>query len=175
MHDNPSDGRSSVPGADALFQFAIDRGDMHAILESLPLAVPEKRVAIEYEIQILRIVVVGWAIAFFLTESPLKDPLGQQYWEQVRSFSTTLSTSASVSVGSEIDYFEILKKRLDHYVAALDAAGQVPDPAAVVGPAFAAMSGDESDACAVLAGSKMFAHTIRAVREYLDETVLRQV
>ena len=174
MQDNPPEERSALPGADALFQFAIDRGDMHAILAALPLDVPEKRVALEYEIQILRIIAVGWAVAFFLSESRLKDSLGQQYWEQIRSFSTTLSTSASMSVGTDIDYFDILKTRLGYYVGALDAAGQVPDPATVIGPAFAGACGDRSDACAILAGSKMFAHTIRAVREYLDDTVSRQ-
>jgi hypothetical protein len=45
---------------------------MNFILNSLPLAVPEKRIALEYEIQMLRIVSVGWAIAFFLADDGLK-------------------------------------------------------------------------------------------------------
>ena len=39
-----------------LFQYAIDRADMAAILNALPLAAPEKRAALEYEIQLLRII-----------------------------------------------------------------------------------------------------------------------
>jgi hypothetical protein len=156
-----------------LFRFAIDRGDMKAILDSLPVEVPEKRAALEYEIQLLRIVAVGWAIAFFLGDSDLKTPLGQRFWENLQSFSATLSASATLTIGSDVDYFDILKRRLDYYVDALAAAGKIPQPAMAIGPAFADICGDRDDACAVLAGSKMFAHTIGAVREYLDESALR--
>lgn len=157
-----------------LFQFAIDRGEMNTILNVLPLDVPEKRVAMEYEIQLLRIISVGWAIAFFLADSPLKTSLGQHFWEHIRSFSATLSTSASLTVGSDIDYFNILKQRLDVYVTALNNAGQITAPAVAIGPAFAGMCGDKDDACAILAGSKMFSHTINAVQEYLDGSHARQ-
>jgi hypothetical protein len=157
-----------------LFQFAIDRGDMGVILDALPMVVPEKRVALEYEIQLLRIISVGWAISFFLADDVRKTELGQHFWERVRDFSTTLSTSASLTVGSDIDYFDIIRKRLDTYVGALDAAGKIPEPAIAIGPAFAEICGDADDVCAVLAGTKMFSHTIRAVREYLDGTVMKQ-
>jgi len=117
---------------------------------------------------------VGWAIAFFLADSSLKTPLGQHFWEHIRGFSTTLSTSASLTVGSDIDYFDILKQRLDYYVDALDAVGKIPEPALAIGPAFAKICGDKDDALATLAGSKMFTHTITAVREYLEETAIQQ-
>ena len=165
----------AIPRAgEQLFQFAIDRGDMQSILDALPLDDPEKRVALEYEIQLLRIISVGWAITYFLTDSDLKTPLGQLFWEHVRSFSTTLSTSASLTTGSDIDYFDILKQRLEFYVQALDSAGQISQPAMAVGPAFAEACGDRDDAVATLAGSKMFSHTILAVREYLDGIAVPQ-
>lgn len=164
----------SARAAEQLFQYAIDRGDMKAILAVLPVEPPEKRVALEYEIQLLRIVSVGWAVAYFLTDDDLKSRIGGLFWEKVRSFSTTLSTSAWLTAESAIDYFDILKDRLDAYVGALDAAGQVPEPARAIGPAFAGICGDAKDACAILAGTKMFSHTILAVREYLEETVSGQ-
>lgn len=157
-----------------LFQYAIHRDDMKSIIDALPLPVPEKRAALEYEIQLLRIISVGWAIAYYLADNRLKTPLGHQYWENVRSFSSTLSTSASLTVGSDIDYFDILKQRLDRYVGALDAAGKISDPAVAIGPAFADVCGDKDDACAILAGSKMFSMTIHAVREYLDGALTQQ-
>lgn len=159
---------------DQLFQYAIDRGEMNAILDSLPPEITEKRAAMEYEIQLLRIISVGWAIAFYLADSSLKERLGQHFWENIRTFSSTLSASASLTVGSEIDYFDVLKQRLDHYVGTLDAAGKIPDPAMAIGPAFAGICGDRDDACAVLAGSKMFSLSINAVREYLDGAVGHQ-
>lgn len=157
-----------------LFQFAIDRGDMYAILDALPLEEPAKRVALEYESQLLRIISVGWAIAFYLTDSGLKTAIGQYYWNHIRAFATTLSASASLTIESDIDYFDILKKRLDSYVGALDAAGQIPEPAVAIGPAFAGICGHANDACAVLTGSKMFSLTIKAVREYLGSAAIQQ-
>jgi hypothetical protein len=151
-----------------LFQYAIDRGDMNAVLDTLPPFVPEKRVTLEYEIQILRVVSVGWSIAFFLSDFPLKKKLEKHFWEQIRGFSETLSTSANLTAGTDVDYFDELKNRLDRYVDALDTAGQISQPAMAIGPAFAKACGDINDACAVLAGSKMFTLTVNAVRAYLD-------
>jgi len=175
MSDTQNTENGSLAHAgEQLFQYAIDRGDMGAILDALPLAVPEKRVALEYEIQLLRIISVGWAISFFLADDGRKAELGQHFWERVRAFSTTLSTSASLTVGADIDYFDILRQRLDGYVGALDAAGKIPEPAMAIGPAFAEICGDRDDACAILAGTKMFSHTINSVREYLAGTVMAQ-
>ena len=174
MADTEGAENTVARAGEQLFEFAIDRGDMAAILDALPLEAAEKRVALEYEIQLLRIISVGWAIAFFLVDSGLKTPIGQSFWNHVRAFSTTLSSSASLNMGSDIDYFDILKKRLDTYVGALDAAGKIPEPAMAIGPAFAGVCGDPDDACAMLAGIKMFSLTINAVREYLGRTVTQQ-
>ena len=174
MSDTVTTDNPAVQTGEQLFHFAIDRGDMHTILNALPLVDPEKRVALEYEMQLLRIISVGWAIAYYLTDSDLKTPLGHHFWESIRGFSTTLSASASLTVGSDLDFFDILKQRLNLYVGALDAAGQVQEPAMAIGPAFAEACGDKDDACAMLAGSKMFAHTIHAVRECLDGVAIPQ-
>ena len=174
MNENCQEKDPMAFFGEQLFQFAIDRGDMTAILDALPIEVPEKRTALEYEIQLLRIISVGWGISFFLEGDTLKDRLTQQYWEQIRVFSATLSTSATLTIGSDIDYFKIIKQRLDTYVDALNTAGKVPEPSMIIGPAFAAVCGDRDDALAVLAGTKMFSHTITAVREYLDQSVLQQ-
>lgn len=154
-----------------LFEFAIDRGDMQAILNALPPTMQEKRVALEYEIQLLRIISVGWAISFFLAEDHLKNPVGQHFWEKIRAFAATLSSSASLTVGADIDYFDTVKQRLGFYVGTLESAGKIDQPAMAIGPAFAEVCGDKNDACATLAGSKMFTHTIQAVREYLQAAV----
>ena len=174
MTDTEKINNPVARAGEQLFQFAIDRGDMNTILDVVPLQSPEKRVALEYEIQLLRIISVGWAIAFFLADSGLKESLGQHFWEKVRTFSKTLSASASLTMGSDIDYFDILKQRLDFYVGSLDAAGQIPEPAMAIGPAFAGACGDKEDACAILAGSKMFTITINAVRDYLDGAAVKQ-
>jgi hypothetical protein len=174
MTDTEQAEKTVARAGEQLFQFAIDRGDMNAILSALPMEAPDKRAALEYEIQLLRIISVGWAIAFFLTDRGLKSTLGQQFWNNIRSFSSTLSASASLTMGSDIDYFGVIKQRFDTYVGALDAAGRIPEPAMAIGPAFAGVCGDPDDPCAMLAGSKMFSLTIHAVREYLDGTATQQ-
>ena len=174
MNTNTKTAELTGRAGEQLFQFAIDRGDMKAILDALPPMPTEKRAALEYEIQLLRIVSVGWAVAFFLSEDSLKEPIGRLFWEHVRAFAETLSSSASLTVGAEIDYFDMLKQRLDFYVGTLDGADHVSQPAMVIGPAFAEASGDKNDPCAILAGSKMFTHTIHAVREYLHATIGQQ-
>ncbi len=174
MDDTEKTDDPVAQAAEQLYRFAIDRGDMNIILDALPLEVPAKRVTLEYEIQLLRIISVGWAIAFFLADNVLKTALGQYFWDHIRAFSSTLSASATLTTGSDIDYFSILKKRLDLYVGALDAAGQIPEPTLAIGPAFAGACGDADDACAILAGSKMFSLTINAVREYLDGATTQQ-
>jgi hypothetical protein len=175
MNDSDKPDDEIARAGEQLFQYAIDRGDTKTILDILPLAAAERRVPLEYEIQLLRIISVGWAISFFLADDGRKKTeLGHHFWEHVRGFSATVSTSASLTVGSDIDYFDILKKRLACYLGALDAAGKIPEPAMAIGPAFAELCGDKDDACAILAGTKMFSHTIRAVREYLDGMVLQQ-
>jgi hypothetical protein len=174
MTDTETANDPVVQAGEHLFQYAIHRDEMNVILNGLPIDGQEKRAALEYEIQLLRIISVGWAIAYYLADNSLKTPLGNQYWEHVRVFSETLSTSASLTVGTDIDYFEVLKQRLDQYVGALDAAGEISEPAMAIGPAFSGVCGDRNDACAILAGSKMFSTTIHAVQEYLDGALTPQ-
>lgn len=174
MDDRGQTKASIERAGEQLFQFAIDRGDMQTILNALPAPGTSQRTAMEYEIQLLRIVAVGWAIAFFLADDRLAEPVGECFWQQVRAFSGTLSTSASLATDATIDYFAVLKQRLDYYLETLNAAGKIAEPAGVIGPAFAEACGDGQDAVACLAGSKMFVHTLHAVREYLDGIVAEQ-
>ena len=174
MPDFDGSNNPVVHAGEQLFQFAIDRGDMHAILDAMPGILPDKRGVLEYEIQMLRIISVGWAIAFFVEEFNIKTALGEHYWDHISAFSSTLSASASLTTGSEVVYFDTLKQRLDFYIGCLEAAGRIPEPVMAIGPAFAMTSGDPEDACAILAGSKMFSLTINAVREYLAGAIAQQ-
>jgi hypothetical protein len=72
MTENENTPDDIARAGEQLFQYAIDRGDMNTILDGLPLAAPEKRGNWEYEIQLLRIISVGWAIAFFLADDGQK-------------------------------------------------------------------------------------------------------
>lgn len=74
--------------------------------------------------------------------------------------------------GTEIDYFQVLKDRLDLYVKALSNQGDASEPAAVIGPEFAENCGKRDDLFAFMAGSKMFVSTLSRVKEYFEKIQL---
>lgn len=156
-----------------LFNFAVDREDVKALMAHLPEEADIKRVAVEYELQILKIISVGWSISYYLENRPQKNELVELYWQAVQEFSKSLSTTTGLMTGHEIDYFQILKDRLDIYLDALYKEPEAPQPVSVIGPEFARTCGNVDDAFTVLTGAKMFTATIGSVKEYLEATKLR--
>ncbi|MCF8093031.1 MAG: hypothetical protein K9K40_11315 [Desulfotignum sp.] len=156
--------------------FAVDRTDLKQILATLPQDPGLNLTAIEYELGILKILTVGWGIFFFM---PVKDKnkhlLSESFWQMIQEFSQNISTLTETATGQQIDYFTILKERLDTYVGHMQGSfDETIDPAAVMGPAFAAACGCPDNAIAILSGSKMFSLTLGAVKEYLAATVIKQ-
>ena len=76
-------------------------------------------------------------------------------------------------IGQNIDYFDILKGRLNMYVAALEKHPDAAEPALVIGPEFARTCGNVDDIFTFMTGSKMFISTINRVKEYLETIKLR--
>jgi hypothetical protein len=94
----------------------------------------------------------------------------------IQEFSQNISTLTETTTGQPIDYFKILKERLDTYVEQMKhTAGDTIDPSAVMGPAFARACGVPDDPVAMLTGSKMFALTLGGVREYLTAVTIKPV
>lgn len=155
--------------AQDLAAFAIDRTDLKEILTTLPENT-SNRTAIEYELQILKILSVGWAISFFMPATDNnKGPITEIFWDTIRNVSNNISTLTQTTTGQNIDYFEILKKRLDTYVAAMQAGpDSTQNPANIIGPAFSSACKCENDPVAILTGTKMFTLTLGAVKEYLN-------
>lgn len=168
MKPSPPWAEHIEASAENLLDFAIDRQDLKIILDSLPQSATIDRGKVEYEIQMLKILTVGWALSFFLESTNAKAMLTKSYWVKVQAFSQSLSVASSVSLNRDYDYFGILKERLDIYVGALDQHAEKKDPAAVIGPEFARMCQDEDNPFVVLAGSKMFSHTLSSIKEFLD-------
>ncbi|MBU2521649.1 MAG: hypothetical protein KKD50_05415 [Proteobacteria bacterium] len=151
-----------------LFDFAIDRSDIKLILQSLPENKKINRVSVEYEIQLLKILAVGWSISFFLDESSLRKELSESFWNALHSFSQQISGISSSSTGKEIDYFNILKERSDTYLKVLNLYTDGSDPLAVIGPTFAEICGNEQDAHIIFLGSKVFNLSVGGVKKYLE-------
>lgn len=154
--------------AENLVNFSIDRSDLKLILKGLPKEAEINPVTVEYEISLLKILSVGWGISFFMGEHPKKNELNEAFWSSIHDFSKNISTATSSSIGKDLDYFQILKERIDLYVNALNLSPDVSDPTSVIGPTFAGVCGDEDNACTILAGSKIFTLSISAVRNYLE-------
>ncbi|MFW6081300.1 MAG: hypothetical protein ACOC7W_05250 [Desulfosalsimonas sp.] len=162
------EGKSPVEKAGGdLFNFAVDREDIKELMAQLPDSADIEATTVEYELPLLKIITVGWSAAYLLENSPHKKPLMEVYWNTVRQFSQNLSETAGLMTGHDIDYFGLVKKRLDTYLAAMASNPDASDPAAVIGPEFAEVCGNKDDVFTVLIGSRMFVGTLNCVREYL--------
>jgi hypothetical protein len=172
--------------ANALFDFAIGREELGHIMTLLPEEVPVNRAKVEHELQILKIITVGWSITYFLEAFPHKQPLAMLYWEAVREFSRQLSQTTELMIGEDVDYFEVLRARLDFYVEALarwspaagptadqsaDPPAGAADPAAAIGPAFADSCGAPDNVFTIMSGARMFVATTGKVRQMLEAVV----
>jgi len=153
-----------------LATFAIDRADTKKILSDLPKNNDLNVSSIEYEIQILKILSVGWAISFFMpVTDKKKEPVTQIFWNSIREVSNNVSTLTKTTTGQDINYFDILKERLNTYLAIMqENPEETKNPVNIIGPAFACACGNENNAIVILTGSKMFTQTLGAVKEYLN-------
>lgn len=156
-----------------LLSFAIDREDVKWLMAQLPEEAEIKRGTVEYELQILKIVSVGWSISYYLENSSHKNQLLELYWNAVYELSQSISSTAGLMIDNDIDYFQILKDRLDMYVDAMAKKPDATEPAAVIGPEFARNCGDVDDIFTIMTGTKMFIATIGGVKEYLESIMLR--
>ena len=174
MVENSEEKKTGIEKAgEDLFNFALDREDIKALVANLPAEADIQGVTVEYELQILKIISVGWSISYYLEKGPQKTRLAELYWQAVQEFSKNISTSTGLMTGHEIDYFQILRDRLDMYLDALNASSHVSQPVSVIGPEFARTCGNVDDAFTILTGAKMFSSTIGSVKEYLEAIKLR--
>jgi len=162
--------------AENLATFAINRDELKMLLQAIPENMDLNLTTVEYELQILKILSVGWAISFYMPpEGEYKMKLVQFFWNHIREISASISNLTGTSTGREIDYFAILKERLDMYLKAME---KIPkgqnDPSCVMGPAFASACKSDNNAAAILTGTKMFTMSLGGVREYLDAVEIKE-
>ncbi|MCD6186473.1 MAG: hypothetical protein J7K84_11985 [Deltaproteobacteria bacterium] len=153
---------------DRLINFAINRDDLKDFLQILPDEKEINPVKIEYEAQILKIISVGWGISLFLPESSQKNELTESFWNAVNEFSVSISMAASSIAGKEIDYFSILKDRLDQYVAVSGRSkGADIEPISIIPPEFARICGNKDNIHVIMIGNRIFSSVIGGVKEYI--------
>jgi len=150
-----------------LFDFALEREDIKWLLARLPADMDIKPGRVEYELQILKIISVGWSIAYLIEAHPWKTALQELFWRSMQEFAQNLSSTTELMIGHDVNYFQVLKDRLDMYVAALEDNPDAVEPVQIIGPAFAGACGGGDNLTISMAGSKIFASVLAQVKAYL--------
>ncbi|MCK5097116.1 MAG: hypothetical protein KAR45_03395 [Desulfobacteraceae bacterium] len=158
-----------------LSTFAINRDDLTELINAIPKESKLNLSIVEYELQILKIISIGWALAFYMPQSDInKKPLTEIYWTYIREISKNISNLTGVTTGQQIDYFDILKKRLDKYVGVLQGSPEkTTGTSTIIGSMFSELCNFKDNAAAILTGTKMFTYTVGAVKEYLDAVEIK--
>lgn len=151
-----------------LFNYATEREDIKLIASGIPQDCEISPDNVEYELQILKFISVGWGFAYYIQDREIREFLSSAYWEAIRDLCASLSQGTGLFIGQELDYFQIIKERFNTYVRALNRAGENYSPAAVIGPEFAAVCGKKDDIFCVHAGTKLFVGVLERIREYLQ-------
>lgn len=175
--ENPAGTLTVDQVAENLSAFAIDRADIKSLLGAIPEGHSIDLNRLEYELAILKILSVGWGLAFFMAATDTnKTALTQTFWEQIRQIANNVSTLMETTTGTRIDYFGILKERLDTFVQQMQThQAEKADPTSVMGPVFANACGAPDDPVVILAGTKMFALTLGSVKEYLAAVKIKDI
>lgn len=151
-----------------LVDFSIDREDLKALLNALPKDLGINTVTLDYELQILKIISVGWSISVYLENHPEKNTIVENFWIKIREFSQNISNVTSLTIGHDIDYFKILKERFEVYVKSLSKGEKNSDPVSFIGPAFAEICKNEDNPFITITGARVFNMSITSVKEYFD-------
>lgn len=154
--------------AELLFDYAIDRDDIKWSLGRLPESLSTRLHRIDYEMQLLKIITTGWSISVHLADDPQKEPLAQTFWNRILGFSKELSQTTELMTGCDVDYFELIKERLDDYVAVMTGQEKGAEPAQFIGARFAELCETPDDLSVSLAGSRMFNTIVLRVGKFLE-------
>jgi hypothetical protein len=151
-----------------LAEFAVDREDIKVFVHGLPKDQGINTVTVDYELQLLKIIAVGWSLSVFMEDKPEKNRAAETFWALIRDFSRSISDVTGLMIGHDIDYFELLKERFNDYVSSMDKAIKKDDPASAIGPAFAESCKQAGNPFVTITGARIFNLSVEAVREYLQ-------
>ena len=151
-----------------LAEYAVDRDDIKVFVHNLPTDQNINTVTVDYELQLLKIISVGWALSVCMENHPQKSQAAVEFWNLIRGFSKDISDVTQMMIGHDVDYFQLLKERFDFYVDSLGRAVSGDDLTSAIGPAFAECCEDKDNPFVTLTGARIFSYSVRGVREYLE-------
>jgi hypothetical protein len=152
-----------------LLNIAVNQRETKADISGVRSEEAVNWVAVEYEMQMMRIVAVGWAISYYSSEAPAPENLAETFWEGVRAYCAAVSSMTEPVLGSGADYFGTVRQRLDHYVQVMAHFPDIADPAQVIGPTFAKLCGCGEDAAVIGLGRRVFSRCLARVQRCLNE------
>jgi hypothetical protein len=162
--------RQALRQAEQLVALAIEREDICWSVDHLPAAVASAvGHTVAYELQALKIIAVGWSLAYLMADTPARTRLQTAYWESIRRLAAELSHSAGQLIGQEIDYFDLLKNRFESYRTAINEGTRGGEPSQVIGSVFAVRCGMSGDLTVAMAGSRLFVNAVARVKAFLTD------
>jgi len=102
-----------------------------------------------------------------MEDRPEKETLLESFWQAIDEFSKGLSDVTNLTTGADINYFHMIKERVDTYVQTLNMQPDAKDPAAVIGPTFAGICNTPDNIHVIMTGNRVFNAAIISVKEYL--------
>jgi len=154
--------------AHALFEYAIDPQDVKWLLDQLPNEYDDFKNTIEYELRLLKIVVTGWAIQLCVQGGQSNEKTAEEFWTAIYEFSARISETASLTMDARIDYFGLVKERLDLYLTVMTEQGERGQPASTVGECFARLCDRNQDLLTVHTGARLFVSVVERVHRFLS-------
>ena len=159
--------------SETLVNYAIDREDLKGIITALPDNQGINTITLDYELQLLKIISVGWSISVHMDGREKKTVLSETFWHTINEFSKNVSEVSYLTIGQKIDYFQLLKERLDTYILSLETAEKGSDPAACIGTTFATCCKDMDNPFVAITGSRIFNMAVQGVKEYLGAITIQ--
>lgn len=152
--------------AAVLFNYSIGRDDIKELTDGIPEESGPGVDTLLYELQILKIISTGVSINFLIENEDIKNRISKVYWEHIFEFSKSVTEATKNYSNVNVDYFEIIKKKLDLYLKELNENKGASEPAAVIGPCFAYQCGNREDTFTVMAGVKLFKSALIGIKNY---------
>ena len=159
--------------SEILVNYAIDREDLKGVIAALPYDQGINTVTLDYELQLLKIISVGWSISVHMDGREQKSALSETFWHTINEFSKNVSEMSYLTIGQKIDYFELVKERLGMYIQSLEIAEKGSDPAACIGATFATCCKDVGNPFVAITGSRIFNMAVQGVKAYLGAITIQ--
>ncbi|MCF8051646.1 MAG: hypothetical protein K9L59_10450 [Desulfobacterales bacterium] len=165
-----SESRINVAeAANRLLNISVNQNETRADIAALPPEEACSLIAVEYELQLLRIVATGWTISYTVEEERLRKTLSEAFWEGIRIYCSAVSAMTGPVLGKDCDYFSMIRQRVDQYVQAMSHFADAGDPARVIGPTFAALCGCGQSAAVISLGRRVFTRCLARAQRFLHE------